>query len=211
MYTHRSVYTAEGATVPGKVSATRRRIIDAAYGLFYRGGFARTGVDDIAAAAGVTKRTLYYHFSSKDALVAAVLEIQDELVLAQIHSWAQHVKGDSSEAVEKLFSEFAAWARKPRWRGSGFTRAAMEFAHLPGHPARMAARRHKARIERWLADRLGMGDRSPQLARQIVLLLEGCHSLILIHGDPSYADAAAEAARLLVEHAGAAAPKKRRR
>ena len=194
----------------GKVSATRQRIIDAAYGLFYRGGFARTGVDDIAAAAGVTKRTLYYHFASKDALVAAVLEIQDELALAQIQGWAQHVTGNPSEAVDNLFNEFAAWARKPRWRGSGFTRAAMEFAHLPGHPARVAARRHKARIEGWLADRLAIGDRSPQLARQIILLLEGCHSLILIHGDPSYADAAAEAARLLVQHAGTNSKRRRR-
>jgi AcrR family transcriptional regulator len=43
---------------PG-TKGTKRRIIDAAYGLFYRSGFARTGVDDIAEAAGVTKRTLY--------------------------------------------------------------------------------------------------------------------------------------------------------
>jgi AcrR family transcriptional regulator len=70
---------------------TRRRIIDAAYGLFYRAGFARAGVDDIAEAAGVTKRTLYYHFDSKDALVAAVLAIQNELALARISQWAQNV------------------------------------------------------------------------------------------------------------------------
>jgi len=182
----------------------------AAYALFYRGGFARTGVDDIAEAAGVTKRTLYYHFASKDALVAAVLEAQDELALAQIRSWAQRVQGAPSEVVEKLFNEFSVWARSPKWRGSGFTRAAMEFAHLPGHPARLAARRHKARIEEWLADRLGISKQSPRLARQIILLLEGCHSLILIHGDPGYADAAAEAARLLVEH-GAGTARKRRR
>ena len=33
-------------------------------------------VDAMAEAAGVTKRTLYYHFESKDALVAAVLDHQ---------------------------------------------------------------------------------------------------------------------------------------
>jgi AcrR family transcriptional regulator len=188
---------------------TRRRIIDAAYGLFYRGGFARAGVDDIAEAAGVTKRTLYYHFDSKDALVEAVLAIQNELALARISEWAQHVQGDPAAVVENLFTEFAAWARQPHWRGSGFTRAAMEFAHLPGHPARVAARRHKTQIEAWLADQLGGGDKHRELARQIMLLLEGCHALILIHGDPSYADTAADAARALVKRDKPAGRKRR--
>ena len=189
---------------------TKRRIIDAAYGLFYRGGFARAGVDDIAEAAGVTKRTLYYHFDSKDALVEAVLANQNELALARIQSWAQRVTGDPASVVERLFAEFAAWARQPQWRGSGFTRAAMEFAHLPGHPARVAARRHKARIEAWLAGQLGAGDKTPQLARQLMLLLEGCHSLILIHGDAAYADTAAAAARALLDKAGIGRRRRRR-
>ncbi len=189
---------------------TRRRIIDAAYGLFYRSGFARAGVDDIAEAARVTKRTLYYHFESKDALVAAVLAIQNELALARISQWARNIRGDPATVVERLFAEFAAWARQPQWRGSGFTRAAMEFAHLPGHPARVAARRHKAQIETWLAGQLGDGEKNRGLARQIMLLLEGCHSLILIHGDPSYADTAADAARVLVK-AGRPASRKLRR
>lgn len=187
--------------MPGPVRETKRRIIDAAYGLFYKGGFARVGVDDIADAAGVTKRTLYYHFASKDALVAAVLEVQNALMLTRIQRWARHASGNPATVVEKLFAEFAAWARQPGWRGSGFTRAAMEFAHLPGHPARVAARRHKAAVESWLAEELG-GNRTGaarNLARQVMLLIEGCHSLILIHGDASYADAAAEAARVLVE------------
>ena len=38
-----------------------------------------------------------------------------------------------------------------------------------------------------------------QLARQIMLLIEGCHSLIFIHGDAGYADTAVEAAPLLVK------------
>jgi AcrR family transcriptional regulator len=185
----------------GPAKETKRRIIDAAYGRFYERGFARIGVDDIAEAAGVTKRTLYYHFDSKDALIAAVLEVQNELMLTRIQRWARRASGNPATVVEKLFAEFAAWARQPGWRGSGFTRAAMEFAHLPGHPARVAARRHKAAVESWLAEELDgiRAESARHLARQIMLLIEGCHSLILIHGDASYADAASEAARLLVE------------
>ncbi|HKF71328.1 MAG TPA: helix-turn-helix domain-containing protein, partial [Stellaceae bacterium] len=40
-------------------SETRRRLIAAADGLFYRQGIRAVGVDAVAEAAGVTKRTLY--------------------------------------------------------------------------------------------------------------------------------------------------------
>ncbi len=187
--------------MPRDGEETRRRIVDAAYGIFYKGGFARAGVDAIAEAAGITKRTLYYHFASKDALIGAVLDAQHELMLARIQRWATGASGDPATMVEILFAEFAAWAKKPGWQGSGFTRATMELADLPGHPARAAARRHKAAVEGWLAEqfaRSGMGT-ARLVARQVMLLIEGCMSLILIHGDTSYADAASAAARHLVE------------
>jgi AcrR family transcriptional regulator len=190
--------------MPRQSKETKRRIIDAAYGLLYKEGFARVSVDAIAEAAGVTKRTLYYHFDSKDALVAAVLDIQHELMFTRIQSWGKGVSGDPATMIEKLFTELAAWSRQPGWRGSGFTRAAMEFAHSPDHPARLAARRHKAAVEGWLGEQFAQnGFTAPQeLARQLMLLIEGCHSLTLIHGDASYADAASEAARLLVDRRG---------
>ena len=70
--------------MPRSAEATRARILETAYDLFYRQGFARVGVDRIAAAAGITKRTLYAHFPSKDALLAAVLERHHGLALARI-------------------------------------------------------------------------------------------------------------------------------
>ena len=52
---------------------TRERIIAAASKLFYSDGIRGVSVDAVAAKAGLTKRTLYYHFRSKDDLVAAYL------------------------------------------------------------------------------------------------------------------------------------------
>jgi len=43
--------------------------------LFYRGGIHAAGVDRIALEAGVTKRTLYHHYSSKDDLITAALRV----------------------------------------------------------------------------------------------------------------------------------------
>jgi len=182
-------------------SGTKRHILEAAYKLFYKAGFARASVDAIADAAGVTKRTLYYHFSSKDELLGAVLDLQHELVMATIQRWAKPVSAEPSAIVEVLFREFAQWAKQRGWQGSGFTRAAMELADSPGHPARAAARRHKATVENWLAAQFSRNDvKNPQqLARQVMLLVEGCHSLILIHGDKGYTETASRTARLLID------------
>jgi AcrR family transcriptional regulator len=191
--------------MPADARGTKRRIVDAAYALFYREGFAHVGIDAIAAAAGITKRTLYYHFDSKDALVAAVLAVQHELALEQIERWAKRGDGDAAAMVDAIFTDYAAWARKPGFRGSGFTRAAIEFARSPGHPARVAARRHKAAVESLLCERFAaQGIATPQrLARQLLLLIEGCNALILIRGDPGYAADAADAARHLLHEHGA--------
>ncbi|HSY54904.1 MAG TPA: helix-turn-helix domain-containing protein, partial [Bradyrhizobium sp.] len=56
-----------------KRDEVRQRIINAAYESFWRSGFRRTSMDGIAARAGLTKRTVYSYFRSKDDLLAAVL------------------------------------------------------------------------------------------------------------------------------------------
>lgn len=184
---------------------TRRRIIDAAYGLFYRKGFLRVGVDAIAETAGVTKRTLYDHFTSKDELLRAVLEFHRQLALVLIENWGTHLAGDVDDMLDSLFSELAQWASRPRWAGAGFTRLTMELADLPGHPARAIARRHKAEVEAWLARELARRglDAPSARAREIAILLEGSTALMLVHGDRTIAAAAAGAAKQLVREATA--------
>jgi AcrR family transcriptional regulator len=188
---------------------TRQRIIDAAYGLFYRKGFLRVGVDAIAETAGVTKRTLYDHFGSKDELLRAVLEFHRQLALIRIEAWGTRLAGGIDDMLDSLFAELAQWAAKPRWAGAGFTRLTMELADLPGHPARAIARRHKAEVEAWLGRELARRrlDAPDVRAREIAILLEGSTALMLVHGDRSIAAAAAEAAKQLVH--GATAKRKR--
>jgi AcrR family transcriptional regulator len=158
----------------------------------------------------VTKRTLYYHFRSKDELLAAVLELHHDLALARIHKHADRYTGRADEMLTVLFEELARWSTKPRWTGAGFTRLAMELADLPGHPARAVAKRHKAAVESWWAELLDKAGISlpSERAREVALLMEGATALILIHGDRGYADAAARAAKRLI---GEAAPKQSRR
>lgn len=183
------------------VIATRDRILAAAYAQFYRSGFARVSMDAIAKAAGVTKRSVYYHFESKDALAGAALENQQSHMLALFRSWGEAPAASAAEFVTRLFENLDNWSRNRHWTGSGFTRMAFELADMPGHPVRRVSRNHKRSVERWLAEKLstyGLTD-ADQAAREIVILIEGTMSLTLIHGTSEFAKTAGNAARTLVE------------
>jgi AcrR family transcriptional regulator len=190
--------------MPRDADRSRKRILDAANGQFRRRGYSRVSMDEIASAARLTKRTLYYHVASKDALLTAVLEAQHRLALDAFRTFGDRLSGSAEAIIDGLFRELAVWADKPRWAGSGFTRRVVEPADLPGHPARLIARRHKAMLETQLADRLAIAggqnvaERARQLAREIWLLSEGAISLMLVHGDRAYAEAAARAAKRLL-------------
>jgi AcrR family transcriptional regulator len=60
---------------------TRRRIIDAAVELFNDDGYFNTGLGDIIERAGITKGALYHHFSSKEALAAAIIDEASDILL----------------------------------------------------------------------------------------------------------------------------------
>jgi AcrR family transcriptional regulator len=174
---------------------TQARILDAAYRGFYRAGFVRVSMDDIAGAAGVTKRTLYQHYDSKDALLAAALESQREQSLRLVLEWGAGVSGVPADLIRRVFDGMAAWAGRPRWLGSGYSRISLELADMPGHPARRVAREHKETVERWLAGEFQrLGAPSPdRLATETILMMEGSMLLALLHGDLRYFDVARDA------------------
>ena len=179
---------------------TRKKIMDAAYVLFRKRGFTRVNVDEIADAAGITKRTLYSHFESKDALLESVLEHQHEMAFAAFQTFGQKLVGTPEDVVRIFFTELGKWAKTPRWSGSGFTRLAMELADLPGHPARRIASQHKRMLETHLADLLaasGLND-ARTCARKMWLISEGAMAMMLIHGDNGYCDKAKEAALAVI-------------
>lgn len=181
-------------------SPTRKRIVDAATKLFYAEGIGRVSVDAIAEKAGLTKRTLYYHFKSKDDLIAAYLDGRDQPNLQQMAGWFDAAEGGVDRKVEAIFSNLARVARHPKWKGCGFLRTAAELASMPGHPAVKVGSRHKSNFETWLAGALSdPGIEEPQaVAREIVLLIDGCFSIMLIHRNPDYIEAAGRAAAMLV-------------
>src|ERR1700710_1155229 len=164
---------------------TRERIISAANALFYNDGIRGVSVDAVAAKAGVTKRTLYYHFRSKDDLVAAYLAGRDQPNLALFRQWFAEKHDGLPAQVERIFRNLARSARHPKWKGCGFLRTTAELANMPGHPAIKVGAAHKKKFENWtrlLFEGEGISDAS-SLARQVVLLMDGSFAVTLLHRD----------------------------
>ncbi|MCV9961387.1 TetR/AcrR family transcriptional regulator [Pararhizobium sp. BT-229] len=188
---------------------TRDRIVSAAAKLFYSEGIRAVSVDAVAEKAGVTKRTLYYHFASKDDLIAAYLDGRDQPNLVLFKRWFSETEGDVADKVRGVFYALAKSARHPRWRGCGFLRTSGELANMPGHPAMKIAAAHKKRVEDWLGSVFETAVLEPQarlLARQTILLLDGSFAVVLLHRDPSYMETAGEAAHSLIRNSVAVGP-----
>lgn len=189
------------SAMPHSQSPTRKRIVDAATKLFYGEGIGRVSVDAVAEKAGLTKRTLYYHFRSKDDLVTAYLEEREQPNLRRMTGWFKDADGGLATKVEAIFSNLAREVRSTKWKGCAFLRTSAELVGLPGHPAVKVTARHKEDFENWLTGEIaarGVPD-AAELSRQVMLLINGAFALVLVHRDASYMEAAGRAAVALVE------------
>jgi AcrR family transcriptional regulator len=186
--------------------STRDRIVAAASDLFYSEGIRAVSVDAVAEKAGITKRTLYYHFTSKDELIDAYLKVREQPNLARFKRWYSEAEGGIAEKVRAIFRNLARSARHPKWKGCAFLRTSAELANMPGHPAMKTGAAHKKDFETWLKGMFEAGGitNAAGLARQVVLLLDGAFAVVLLHRDASYFESAGDAAFALVDAALAA-------
>jgi len=92
----------EAPTSPG-VAARRRRILEAAARCFAKSGFARTRMEDVAAAARVSRALVHHHFGSKE-------ELAREVQAHMLDEWSAAVDR-AIEAAPSAGEAFAAWLR----------------------------------------------------------------------------------------------------
>lgn len=114
--------------MPGNSALTRQEILAAADALFYSEGLRAVSVDEVAAKAGITKKTLYYHFRSKDELIAAYLQARDRPTLERFQKWAGS-SGPMAERMVRMFKQLgrSALARLERLRLYPRHRGARKF------------------------------------------------------------------------------------
>lgn len=173
----------------------KERILETADKLFYLRGIRAIGVDTIAAEIGISKRTLYNHFPSKDELIAAYLA-------------GRFVKAPPSDKppVEQILGTFDRLERgfaSKGFRGCPFVNAVAELGAEDQSVKKVAVAFKESR-RLWFRDLLLQLDvADPEgLATQLTLLVDGSIAQNLVRDDPSMARAAKEAARVLLAHAG---------
>ncbi|MGC2131266.1 MAG: helix-turn-helix domain-containing protein [Candidatus Aquilonibacter sp.] len=163
----------------------RERILRTASDLFYREGAHAVGVDLVVERAGVAKTSLYRHFRTKDDLVGAFLEREDEEFWQQWDGVAARHPTDAQAELDAQMRWIGERVGRKSYRGCPQLNIAAEFADAE-HPARRVAAAHKQELRRRLksiADRLGV-HRPDDLAAQLLLLVNGAFvSSGVVHGD----------------------------
>jgi AcrR family transcriptional regulator len=82
--------------------ASSRRIVASARRYFFAHGFRNVTMDDIAEDLGMSKKTLYGSFASKDALLQAVLNDKFTTVEADLERLAERPSGDALGNLQQL-------------------------------------------------------------------------------------------------------------
>lgn len=108
--TRRGCGEAARAEVPGgerftKGERTRRRIVGHATLLMYANGYARTSIEDVIRAAGITKGSFYFHFRSKEDLGYAVIENASRFILGRLKEALEKPGLSSWERLEAMLRE----------------------------------------------------------------------------------------------------------
>lgn len=181
--------------VPGRALADHIAVVAA--GLFYREGIHLVGVDRIAEKAGITKRTLYRYFRSKDDLIAAALRRSTLIRFPN--------DGTAAERIVGAFEALVRSVRHEAFRGCPFINAAAELSD-PRHPGREIVTRVTTRRRTWFAERAAEAgiEEAAALAEQLDVLFDGALANAMKRSTDLPATAALAAARTLLTAAVAA-------
>jgi len=186
------------AALPEKPTM-KERILETADRLFYLRGIRAVGVDTIAAEIGISKRTLYNHFPSKDELIAAYLARRFRQPPSSDKAPAEQILG-TFDSLERRFAS-------KDFRGCPFVNAVAELGAEDRAVKKIAVAFKESRRV-WFRDlllQLKVAD-ADDLATQLTLLVDGAIAQDLVRDDPSMARAAKEAAHVLLANAGVNIP-----
>lgn len=160
-------------TATRPLTPAARRVLDVATELFYTRGINTVGMELVAERAGVTKKTIYDRFGSKQQLVVHYLRARDARWRAYLDGYLERAR-TPRELVAATFDALDAWMGEENPRGCAMVNAYAELSD-PEHPGRAVAEEQK----RWLrglyadlAERSGARD-AGALGDALAMLHEG--------------------------------------
>lgn len=186
-----------------KQSERREHLVDTAISLFSKNGFHATGVDTIIEAAGISKKTLYRHFRSKDDLILAALRKysgQFRTGFMRDVEWRATTPKDRLLAIYDVARD---WFEDKSFYGCMYINAVGEYS-APGTPIRQVCQEFKTLMRGYmeqLVRDMGIQD-AGRLADELALLLEGAIVTAQISENKGHAGKVAKtAARALIDAA----------
>ena len=174
-------------------TSTRERLLKAATDVLSEESFSQLSIDRVTERAGLSRRTFFLHFNSKDQLLAEVLSYMRPVQIEKYRSWTDKLDPDlgTDDRIYSLFRNLVEMIRAPDWRGCCFLRVSAEFGDRTGHPVHAVVAEAHRDMERWLEAELNSGDfvAPGLLAKQLVILINGLLVMQLVHRDGSYSAA----------------------
>lgn len=70
-----------------EIQPVREKIIRIADDLFYKHGYNNTSFTDIADVVGISRGNFYYHFRTKDDILAAVIDYRKSIINDMLQRW----------------------------------------------------------------------------------------------------------------------------
>ncbi|UUU19598.1 TetR/AcrR family transcriptional regulator [Streptomyces sp. DSM 40750] len=163
-------------------SSPRERLLEAAATLTYRDGVG-IGVEALCKAAGVSKRSMYQLFESKDELLAASLKERASAFVAGLLPPADDGRSHR-ERILHVFEQVQSQAGLPEFRGCRYLAVQIELKNQ-SHPASRVAHGIKANLTGFFRAEAEQGGASDPdlLARQLILVFDGASARAGIQAD----------------------------
>ncbi|GAC1046271.1 TetR/AcrR family transcriptional regulator [Rhizobium sp. No.120] len=183
------------------IPAKKLEILKLAFDRFYDGGFHATGIDTVIAASGISKRTLYKYFSSKEDLIEGVLDYYGKEIANAYFAIAEAGHDDARDQVLACFDSRRMMLEADR-RGCLGIKASQEYA---GKHEGIASRGERLgfHVERRFIDmctRLPVADPA-SLGKQITVLFQGALLLSQVYRDAEPFETAKSAVMVLLDQA----------
>lgn len=186
-------------------SATpRERLLDAAGELFYRDG-VNIGVDALCKAAGVSKKSMYQLFRSKDELIAESLASRGPAYQALLYPAGEDERSPR-ERILAVFERQDDLVAAGNYLGCPYVSTAVELKN-PEHPGSVVARHFKQQLTDFFHRELAKaGAEDPAtLAIQLTMIFDGASARAVVRAQPLGGVGTATASALL-DAAGVRAP-----
>lgn len=172
------------------------RLIAAGQRLFCREGVHATGIARLLAEAGVSRKTLYERFGSKERLLQEVLIREGQVWRRWFADGLARVDGPPRTRLLAIFDLLEAWFAQPHFYGCAFINAVAEHdkAAPPLHKLAISHREDTNALLLPLARLAGAPD-PERLVEKLSLLMDGAIVTAMVTCDPSAAANARDAAR----------------